>query len=418
MRYKIPMQRKKHMSEKERIILVNKFYYPRGGDCIQMMGVERLLRQHGHEVAVFSMQYPENIESEYSGYFPKQVDFSGGMAARLSAAARVMGYGGVKSKFRQLLDEFSPTIVHLHNIHSYLSPAVAEEAKKRGCKVVWTLHDYKLACPSYSCLSGGKPCEKCFTDKKNVLKNRCMKGSLAASIMAYVEAEIWNVKRLCRVTDAFVCPSRFMAEAMQRGGIPAEKLHVLNNFIDDNEVACYFNHAEPLANREEYYCYAGRLSPEKGVSTLLEATSRLPYRLKIAGTGPQYESLKEKYASSNIEFLGYLEHPETLKLLSRARFSVMPSECYENNPLGVIESLCAGTPVAGSDIGGIPELINPENGKLFKPFSTESLMQAIEQTYNNTRFKYDKIAEDAKKRYSSENYYKKIMEIYGNDGLH
>lgn len=118
------------MSYKQRVLLVNKFYYPRGGDCIQMMGVERLLRQHGHEVAVFSMQYPENNPTEYSRYFPEKVDFSGGVKARLAAAARIFGYGGVKEQFEKLLRDFTPDVVHLHNIHSYISPVVAEIAKK------------------------------------------------------------------------------------------------------------------------------------------------------------------------------------------------------------------------------------------------------------------------------------------------
>lgn len=399
------------MSDKERILLVNKFYYPRGGDCIQMMAVERLLKQQGHEVAVFAMQYPANTDSEYSGYFPTQVDFSGSAADRIRAAARVLGYGGVRSRFRRMLRDFSPAVVHLHNIHSYLSPVVAEEAKRHGCRVVWTLHDYKLACPSYSCLSDGKPCEACFADKTNVMKKRCMKGSMAASIMAYIEAEIWNIKRLCRTTDTFICPSRFMAEAMIRGGVSSGKIEVLNNFIDMAEIVTPAS-ATDGDGRGDYYCYVGRLSAEKGVETLLKAATTLPYRLKIAGTGPLADYLKTAYASPNIEFLGQLGRTGIMELLASARFSVMPSEVYENNPLGVIESLCSGTPVIGADIGGIPELLDRDNGRLFKPFSAESLVQAIEEVSGIGKFDYGKIATEARKRFSSDNYYKKITEIY------
>lgn len=402
----------KYMKDKERVLLVNKFYYPRGGDCIQMMGVERLLRQHGHDVAVFSMQYPENILSEYSQYFPRRVDFSGNINNRLTAAARIFGYSGVKKPFDKLLDEFSPSVVHLHNIHSYISPVVAELAKKRGCKVVWTLHDFKPACPAYSCLSNGKPCEKCFSDKTNVLKYRCMKGSFAASAMAYIEALVWNINRLSRTTDTFICPSLFMSRAMQRAGIPTDKLEVLSNFIDDKEGTAYNKKIVPIEKREDYYCYVGRLSVEKGIQTLLKAAAELPYRLKILGTGPLHEYLKTKYSMPHIEFLGYQEHPATMQILSRARLSVMPSECYENNPLGVIESLSTGTPVVGSDIGGIPELINDTNGRLSEPFNPASLKRNIEETYKNTQFDCAKIAEEARTRFSPDNYYKKIMEIY------
>lgn len=400
------------MSDKERVLLVNKFYYPRGGDCIQMMGVEQLLRQHGHDVAVFSMQYPDNIPSPYTRYFPAEVSFAGNIKDKIKAAARVFGHAGVKKQFENLLAEFSPDVVHLHNIHSYISPIVAEMAKKHGCRVIWTLHDYKLACPAYSCLRAGAPCEKCFTDKTKVIRYRCMKGSLAASIIACIEAEYWNIKKLSRNTDIFICPSEFMARAMQRAGIPSRQLEVLNNFVDDAGENSYLKTYEPQKNKEEYYCYVGRLSEEKGVTTLLKAAAALPYRFKVAGTGPLGEYLKEKYSRPNIEFLGYLQYPATLELLSKARFSVMPSECYENNPLGVIESLCVGTPVVGSDIGGIPELINNTNGSLFKPFDAENLKQAISKTYASKQFNYVKIAEEAQHRFSSNNYYNKIIEIY------
>ena len=355
------------MSEKERVLLVNKFYYPRGGDCIQMMNVEHLLKMRGHEVAVFSMQYPQNNHSEYTDYFPTEVEFSGGIKSKISAAARVLGYGGVKNKFENLIKQFSPDVVHLHNIHSYISPIVAEIAKERGCRVVWTLHEYKL-----------------------------------------------DIKRLCRATDTFICPSRFMSQAMQRAGIPSNKLEVLNNFIDNAVSSKHSQNVSTKESRANYYCYVGRISEEKGIETLLQAASALPYQLKVAGTGPKYEQLKNKYTQSNIEFLGQLGRAETMILLSKARFSVLPSEWYENNPLGIIESLSLGTPVVGAEIGGIPELINETNGKLFKPFDTENLRQAITETYKNEQYNYTLIADDAQKRYSPENYYNRLIEIYNN----
>ena len=198
--------------EKKRILIANKFYYPRGGDCIVAMNLERLLKEQGHEVAVFAMQYPENVDSGWNSYYASQVDFAGSLGGKLCAAKRLMGHGDIKAAFIRILDDFNPHIVHLHNIHSYLSPVLAKLAKRHGCRVVWTLHDYKLVCPSYACLLNGKPCEQCIGHgKMHVLKNRCMKGSLAASALAYIEARKWNRNVLERYTDAFICPSHFMA---------------------------------------------------------------------------------------------------------------------------------------------------------------------------------------------------------------
>ena len=157
--------------EKKRILIANKFYYPRGGDCIVAMNLERLLKERGHDVAVLAMQYPENVDSGWNDYYPSQVDFAGSLGNKIKAAKRLMGWGDIITSFTKILDDFKPEIVHLHNIHSYLSPVLAKLAKRRGCQVVWTLHDYKLVCPSYACLQNGKPCEKCIGHSKiHVLK--------------------------------------------------------------------------------------------------------------------------------------------------------------------------------------------------------------------------------------------------------
>ncbi|MDE7396631.1 MAG: glycosyltransferase, partial [Muribaculum sp.] len=107
---------------KEKILLVNKFYYRRGGDCVVTMNLEQLLRNHGHEVAVFAMKYPENLPSQWSDMFASEIDFGGGIAEKLRATRRTMGFGDISRSFKSVLDRFNPDVVHLHNIHSYLSP--------------------------------------------------------------------------------------------------------------------------------------------------------------------------------------------------------------------------------------------------------------------------------------------------------
>jgi len=396
--------------EKKHILIANKFYYPRGGDCIVAMNLERMLKEQGHEVAVFAMQYPENVDSGWNGYYASQVDFAGPLGNKLNAAKRLMGWGDIKASFNKILDEFKPDIVHMHNIHSYLSPVLAKLAKRRGCRVVWTLHDYKLVCPSYACLLDGKPCEKCIgRGKMQVLKNRCMKGSLAASAMAYIEALKWHRNVLDRYADAFICPSQFMASKMKKDGFDPEKLHVVCNHIDSKKQELF---GSLDVEREDYYMYVGRLSAEKGVETLLNVASQLPHTLKLAGDGPLRKQLEEQYAScKNIEFLGHQNAIQVAELLSKARFSVVPSEWYENNPLSVIESLCAGTPVVGARIGGIPELLNDDNGITFTSCNRSELKAAIDQAFAR-EWEYDSIKECSNKRFSPNEHLKQIMAIY------
>lgn len=386
-----------------KILLSNKFYYRRGGDCIYMLNLEQLLKQHGHEVAVFAMDYPENIETPWSKYFPQNM-------SKLMAFTRPFGSNEVKTKFNRLLKDFKPDVVHLNNIHTQLSPVMAELAHKWRIKVVWTLHDYKLLCPRYDCLRNGTDiCELCFNgDKSNCKMYKCMKGSTLASLIGYKEAITWNRERLEACTDVFVCPSHFMAEKMAQGGFDKKKLLTLCNFIDVDKCK------KDEYGKEDYYCYVGRLSHEKGVNTLIEAAKKLPYKLVVVGGGPLSDELKAKAQGSKgkIEFVGYKQWNEIKSLVGKARFTVIPSEWYENNPLSVIEAQCLGTPVLGAWIGGIPELIEDGvTGMTFESRNVDDLTSKIEAMWQHT-FNYKEIALASQARYNSESYYENILKIY------
>lgn len=387
-----------------RILLVNKFYYPRGGDCMVVINTEQLLRAQGHEVAVYAMQYHENLDSDFSRYFASEVEFAGGVGAKVKALARTLGMGNITNSFTTMLRDFKPEVVHLHNIHSYLSPVLARLAHKHGCRVVWTMHDYKLLCSAYTCMRDGKTCDLCITaGKSNVLKHRCMKGSLAASAVAWLEAMKWSRKTLERYTDVFICPSEFLASMMRKAGFDANKIVTLNNFI------AHPQEGEVSSQREQYYCYVGRLSSEKGIEPLLEAASHLPYQLKVAGTGPLEAELHAQYSKcDNIEFLGQLTSTQVAQLLAHAHGSVTPSQCNENNPLGVIESLCAGTPVLGTRMGGIPELIDATSGIVCDQTQLE---QGIKQLMENS-WQNEAIAQSARERFAPMTHYQQLMTIY------
>ena len=121
---------------------------------------------------------------------------------------------------------------------------------------------------------------------------------------------------------------------------------------------------------------------------------------------------KSEELGGNIEFLGFKQWDEIKDIAGRAKFSVIPSEWYENNPLSVIEAQCLGTPVLGARIGGIPELIDEGvSGMTFASGNIDDLKNKIEYMYNAT-FDYEKIAQKAMERYNAEAYYKEIMKVY------
>lgn len=395
-----------------KILIVSKFLYARGGAEVYSINLGEILQKQGHEVRFFSMSYPQNIHVNEDKYFAEEVSFfHSSISGRLKAALRVFGVG-IKENYKKILDEFQPDIVHLNNIHSYLSPIVAKLSYERGVKVIWTIHDYKLICPTYSCLYKKLPCEACFSNKANVIFRKCMKNNLSASFLAWGEAVYWNKKKLSKWTDTFICPSNFIAQKMKQGGYPAEKLHVICNFIND-EKAKFITELNPEM-KEIAYAYIGRLSEEKGINEFLKVAAKLPYKLYIAGNGPLENELKQKYSSDRIWFLGHLSAIEIIKLLKRVQFSVMPSICYENNPLSVIESLCCGTPVCGRRIGGIPELLEGNTDNHLFSNEAELISSLTEMFENSSAIERQKLSSNSCKRFSAELYYQRWLEVIQN----
>lgn len=394
-----------------RVLLVNKFFYNRGGAEVVTMTLRDALLAQGHDVGVFAMDYRSNRDVPCL-YTASEVTFkTGGLPAKMRFGRRTLGGNGVKAAFARALDEFRPEVVHLHNIHSYISPVVARMAHNAGCRVVWTLHDYKLLCPAYSCLNRGQVCERCFRHKGGVLRERCFKESMAASAMAWLEAKRWSRQRLERWTDAFVCPSDFMRSKMLEGGFNEAKLHVVNNFLDPAK-RVEMESVPVAGEREPFLFYAGRMSAEKGVDTLLKVMEGSSYRLLLGGKGPMLPQYRERWARcENITFLGQLSPAAVSWYMGRARAVVVPSECYENNPLSLIEARCAGTPVLGTRIGGIPELIDDRCGLAVEPFDAEALAAGIERIMS-TNYDYEAIAREARELFSAERHLERLLPLY------
>ena len=388
-----------------KILLANKFYYRRGGDCIYTMNLEKMLKEKGHEVAVYAMQYPENEKSEWSRYWPTNM-------TKLDAFTRPFGERQVVKEFTRLMDDFKPEVVHLNNIHTQLSPVIAKIAHEKGARVVWTLHDTKLVCPCYTCTRDGQWCTECFTDKKAVIRHRCMPGGLPGAVIGYLEAQKWNKEVLQEYVDLFLPPSKFMMDTCVEGGYSPEKFRVLCNFIDVTKVKG-LKGEEVKGLKGDYYVYLGRVNEVKGVRTLCKAAAQLDKKLIVIGGGELLPELQEAYKDcKQIEFKGQMQWEEFMPILRGARFMVLPAEWSENNPLTVIESQSLGTPVLGARIGGIPELIDEGlSGMTFTSGDVEDLKDKIIKMFNH-EFNYDAIAKNAIERYSSEAYYEKLMKYY------
>jgi len=403
-----------------KILLINNFYYNRGGDCTYLFSLKRLLEEKGHQVIVFSMHHPQNFESEYSEYFVTYINYveevkNKNLFSGLKVISRTIYSFEARKNLERLIKDKRPDIAHLQNIHHHITPSIFYPLKKFKIPIIWTLHDYTLICPNTSFLSQGKICERCKKIRyfwPSVV--RCKKGSFAASTMAAIESTMHRIMRVYDVVDFFITPSKFLRNKLIEYGFDSKKIVCLNNFLD----VTIPDSAEPVG---DYFLYIGRLSEEKGIKTLIDAVIKAGTgRLKIVGDGQLKDELIS-YVRSNsvngaVEFLGYKKHEEVIKLLRRCRFVVLPSDWYENFPYSILEAFACGRPVIGSRIGGIPELIDDgENGLLFTPGDSDALADKIKKLH----IEGDKISEMSrnaqkkfKENYGHEKHYQRLMEIY------
>ncbi len=382
-------------------MVASKFYYDRGGAEIVARRCVEAYRTAGHDVGLLAMDYPQNRDLPERSFLAPEVSFK----APFAIALRTLGLGSVRRTVRKALDEFRPEVVHLHNVHSYLSPLVGEEAHKRGIPVVWTLHDYKLLCGAYI-FPQGENCPECRRNPLGLLLHRCLHGSIPKSAMGVFEALRWNQSRLIGFTDMLVAPSRYMADVMVRGGFPEDRVKVVGNCIGPE-----FIKTDAVAEPEDFFLYVGRISPEKGIDTLLKAAREAGVKLKIAGDGALLDGMKRANADcQDIEFLGSLSPNEVALLMRRSKAVVVPSEWPENNPLVVMESLCSGTPVIGSEAGGIPELLDESCGIMFEPRNTCQLAEILRTTDFET-FDRQRISENARRKHSPERFGREMVAI-------
>lgn len=274
----------------------------------------------------------------------------------------------------KVLNDFRPDVVHFHNIYHQLSPSILSPVVDHGAAAVMTLHDYKLVCPTYRLLAGGEICEACVDGRfSNAVRKRCNGGSLAASALSAFESALHRKLGVYGDVDLFLCPSQFLLDKMAEARVYPEKLRLNPNFVKIADLA-------PATEPGNGVVFAGRLSPEKGVDTLIEAVAILGVRLELAGDGPERERLEDLATrlGADVVFHGHLRSRDVQDLLRRSCVSVLPARWYENQPLAVLESFAVGVPVVASELGGAPELVNSgEDGFLVPHDDANSLADAL-----------------------------------------
>ncbi|MCB9515086.1 MAG: glycosyltransferase [Candidatus Latescibacteria bacterium] len=358
-----------------RVLQVNKFLYRKGGAEIVCLGLGDALRAAGHEVCYFGMDDPRNVATDDADLYPATVDYHARRGALRKAREAMRTIYGVQARrgMAALLDRRRPAIVHAHNIYHQLTPSILAPARDRGIPVLLTLHDLKLQCPVYLFLRDGKLCEECLGRMPwPVLAHRCKDGGLAESAVLFAEAALHRLLgSYARGVTLFTAPSVFLREKMIAGGVPAERIVHLPNALPFGEDVLAAPYAPPPRRDRPRLFWAGRVSPEKGLGTLLRAVARCdaPVELQLAGDGPADAALRaladELGLRDRVEWLGRLPRGDIAARVREADGCIVPSECYENAPLSVLESMALGRAPLVSDLGGLPELVDDDSGWRF-----------------------------------------------------
>jgi glycosyltransferase involved in cell wall biosynthesis len=384
-----------------KIVLVHNRYQQPGGEDVVFEQEKQLLEQAGTEVITYCR---DNYEIERLTALD-----------RLTLVKRSIWAADTEREFAQLLARESPDLVHVHNTFLMVSPSIYGACKARGIPVVQTLHNFRLVCPAATLYRDGKLCEECveYSLWRGVYhgcyrNSRPATASVALMLALHRRWGTWN-----KLVTRYIALSEFARNKFIAAGLPAEKIVVKPNFVNPDP-----------GERErpgEYALFIGRVSREKGLSTLVRAWERLPrcYALHVVGDGPARESLEtqaRQLGLSAVTFRGRLSHKETIAAVKGARFLIVPSGCYENFPMCIAEAFACGTPVICSRLGAMQELVSDERtGLFFTAGDAGDLARKVDWAFNHSTelAAMGRLArQEFEARYTPEMNYSLLMEIY------
>jgi glycosyltransferase involved in cell wall biosynthesis len=413
------------------ILHINQTHFFRGGAHTVYIKTAELMEKHGHKSLFFSMHHPDNISCKYEKYFMPFMDMNAscGIMEKLKIAGTILYSFEARKRLTAFLDNHQVDIAHLHNIYHVPSPSILHVLKKRNIPVVLTIHNYKLVCASYLLFLRdpvrGAVCEDCRGGRYYMtVKNRCVKNSFAKSFLAALEMYLHHsILNIYENVDVFIATSRFIKDKLKDMGFKRETVYLPNFYETDAlENTNSEKSRDPSGHRQ--FIYVGRLAPEKGLSTLLDAAKILQEEnvklvIKMSGKGPMKQYLMEKINRDkirNVRFLGFIKYSELCAEIQKSLAVVLPTECYENNPLSVIESFAMGVPAIGSRHGGIPELVKDNaTGLTFEPGNAPDMSQKIKQLLNNPELSIEwgnNARKLIRKELTADIYYEKLISIY------
>jgi glycosyltransferase involved in cell wall biosynthesis len=377
-------------------MVVHNRYQEAGGEDRVFLTETALLEAHGHRVLRYSVHNDQVADMN-----------------RLILAGKALWNSSTYRELRALICRERPDVVHFHNTFPLISPAGYYAARAEGVPVIQTLHNYRLLCPDALFFRSGRVCEDCMGKviPWPAVVHGCYRGSRAASGVVTAMLTLHRALRTwTEMVDVYVTLTDFARRRFIEGGLPAGKIVTKPNFV--------YPDPGPGEGRGGYALFVGRLSPEKGVGTLLTAWERLGMRipLRIVGDGPlKGQVIRTADEDSRVEWLGYRPTAEVHALLKDAGVVVLPS-LTEGAPLSVLEAMAAGTPVIAADIGAMAEFVeHGRTGLRFRPGDPEDLAGQVEwlllRPEEHARMRR-KARSNFEAKYTAERNYEMLMESY------
>jgi glycosyltransferase involved in cell wall biosynthesis len=375
-----------------RILLAHNFYQRKGGEDVVLANEKLLLADRGHEVRLLSVS-----NNQFSGTLSK-----------LQAAWRAPWSREARMAMKQKLTEFAPDIVHVHNFFPILTPAIYAASRDAGVPVVQTLHNYRTICAGALLMRRGRPCEDCIGGSPyQAVLHGCYRGSRPASLAVARMIDIHQRQRTWQTkVDRFIALTEFSKSRFVKAGFPPDIISVKPNFIEDRIT---------VAASRDCALFVGRLSPEKGIHTLLKAWNDLDTRLHIVGGGPLFDCFRSMDLP-NIDLLGQLAVESVVDEMSQAKFLVMPSECYETFGLVMIEAFCHSLPVIASRLGAMEEIVEDGvTGLHFAPGDAVDLAAKVRWAVAHPE-EMRRMGANARRvyeeKYTPETNYRQLMAVY------
>ena len=318
-----------------------------------------------------------------------------------------------KAKLLNKINQFQPDIIHVHNFFPLASPSIFYAAKECKVPIVMTLHNYRLICPSAYLYFDGRIYEDNI--HKNfpiapILKGVYRDSKIQTASLVLMTGIHKVLKTWGKHIDRYITLTNFAKNKFLDSSLGAKpnQFVVKPNFVPDIGIG---------QDERKDFLFIGRLSEEKGISTLLEAFSKTDSKLKILGDGPlKEEVLKAEKAHPNIEYIGFKPRTEVVEMLKSVKALVFSSVWYEGMPMVILEALSVGTPVIAPNLGGPAEMIeDKKNGLIYETGNAQLLSEKISILENDDNLRQSLSAnarQNYEEKYTEDINFKILKGIY------